>query len=223
MHCRSSPRTSERLCRGRFFNDPIFAKPENAMSVGHSAIGTCPSFCSVASLVIFILVSVLSGCDLASDVDKGKLAAEQGDYAKAIKLFKQGILEGSVAAEYSLGKMYELGLGMQQDHSEAAKYYELAARKNYPYAQAALAILYAYGRGVPQDFGLSYMWSSLAAINYSRWSGAEKQAALRNRDIVAGRLSSAELMASQRAVEQFLETGKLNYVDKAPEMIKRAP
>ena len=193
----------------------VFVAPGYGGRGGDSAVRAGVAIRPLVSLSVFILAMTmaLSGCDFLVEVDAGKLAFERGKYSEAARVWEKGALEGSSSAEYGLGKLYELGLGRPQDHAIAAKYYALAAGRNHPYAQAALAMLYAYGRGVPQDYGLSFMWSSLAAINYPRWSNADKTAALRNRDIVAARLSSAELIASQRAVEQFAETGKLGERD----------
>ncbi len=155
-------------------------------------------------LACCVLASVLltAGCGYLDNSEPGLRAYNAGNYAQAARIWEVAAREGNAGAQYRLGYLYETGTGRRQDHGVAARYYASAARQQHPYAQAALAILYAYGKGVPQDYARSYRWSSLAAANYPKWARDERAAALRNRDIVAARMSAPELLAAQRSVEQ---------------------
>lgn len=58
---------------------------------------------------------------------------------------------GDAAAQFALGRAYELGLGIPRDYSEAARWYRASADAN-PTSAAALGYLYELGRGVAPDF-----------------------------------------------------------------------
>ncbi len=151
---------------------------------------------------IFAAVLFTGGCGYLDNREEGQRAYDKGNYAHAARIWAVAARNGNASAQYSLGYLYETGTGKRQDYGAAARYYSSAARQQHPYAQAALAILYAYGRGVPHDYARSYRWSSLAAANYPKWARDERAAALRNRDIVAARMSVSELLAALRSVEQ---------------------
>ena len=55
--------------------------------------------------------------------------------------------------EYRIGKMYQYGLGTEENLPEAAKWFEIASGKEYKYALYSLGMLYLHGKGVEQDEG----------------------------------------------------------------------
>ena len=105
---------------------------------------------------------------------------------------------GDRAAAFSLGLMYNLGIGVQQDYVEAVRWYRFAAERGLPRAQCNLGYMYGTGRGVPQDWLLAYAWYNLAA------AGGE-DLARRNRDRVAERMSAAQLQAAQERSTALFE------------------
>ena len=56
-----------------------------------------------------------------------------------------------------------------------------------------LGVLYATGHGVEQDLVRSYIYSSLAARHYSVWANDLRDTALRNRDLVASRMTEDQI------------------------------
>ena len=97
--------------------------------------------------------------------------------------------------------MYSEGRGVPQDYSEAARWYQMAAGRSNAEAQYNLGILYATGRGVPQDNVLAYMWFNLAA---ALLSGSERRRdAVRNRDIVARKMSPEEIARGQELAREW--------------------
>lgn len=129
-------------------------------------------------------------------------AYNRGAYDEARTVWLALAKNRDPTARYSLGRMYELGTGVRQDFDKAAYWYRLAAEQNHPYAQGSLAVLYAYGRGVEQDFVRSYVLSSRAADNYSKWAMPQRAAALKNRDVVAARMTPEELAEAQRQLSR---------------------
>ena len=98
-----------------------------------------------------------------ADFDKGLAAAQAGDYATALREWKPLADQGNVAAQFSLGVMYENGHGVPQDYKEAVRLYRLAAAQGYASAQYNLGGMYYNGRGVPQDYKEAVKWYRLAA------------------------------------------------------------
>jgi hypothetical protein len=71
--------------------------------------------------------------------------------------------EGNADSQYKLAKMYEEGLGVQQDTKEAAKWYLKAAEKGNAQAQYKMGTLYTLGKGVPKDRLEAAKWFGKAA------------------------------------------------------------
>ena len=93
-----------------------------------------------------LLLSV--GTASAESFEDGIEAFNRGDYATAIKWFRQSAALGDASAQFSLGAMYENGQGVAQDYAEAIKWFRLAADQGYANAQSNLGLMYAKGEGV---------------------------------------------------------------------------
>ena len=63
--------------------------------------------------------------------------------------------------------------------------------------------MYANGQGVPQDDVEAHMWLNLAA---SRLAGEQRQRTVAARDIVAARMTSADLSEAQRRAREWHAT-----------------
>ena len=60
------------------------------------------------------------------------------NYAEAMKWYLKAANQGSLAAQYNIGIMYDKGQGVKQDYSEANKWYQKAAEQGYTPAQSNL-------------------------------------------------------------------------------------
>ncbi len=88
----------------------------------------------------------------AETYDAGMRAYDAGDHAKALEIWGPLAEGGNKTAQYSLGKLLEIGGGqVQPDLGEAAKWYQRAADQGVSAAQNNLGLMYAQGRGVPRD------------------------------------------------------------------------
>lgn len=67
------------------------------------------------------------------------------------------------SAEYLIGRLYHLGLGVQRDIGEALIWYQLAAPASKD-AATALSIMYRDGDGVKSDAQLAYKWARMAVL-----------------------------------------------------------
>ncbi len=63
----------------------------------------------------------------ADDFDVGFEAHQRGDFATALRIFRQLAEQGDASAQYNLGLMYHKGLGVTQDYVQAHMWYNLAA------------------------------------------------------------------------------------------------
>jgi TPR repeat protein len=125
------------------------------------------------------------------------------NHAEAVKWFRKAADQGNVAAQVNLGVSYAKGEGVSQDYAEAAKWYRKAADQGNAVAQSVLGAMYARGQGVPRDYMLAYMWLHLAA---GALSGPDREAALRERELAASKLTAAQLTLAQQMAQDWKPT-----------------
>ena len=83
---------------------------------------------------ILILTLLLASTAFAApDFDETMAAAKQGE----------------AYAQYNLGVMYDVGMGVPENDAEAVKWYRKAADQGLAVAQTNLGLMYENGRGVP--------------------------------------------------------------------------
>lgn len=85
------------------------------------------------------------------------------DYSDALRWLKAAADSGNERSCYTLGKMYEYGLGANRDLGVAADLFRQAAEKGLDRAQYALGKMYRDGRGVEQDAKQAAHWFARAA------------------------------------------------------------
>jgi len=112
---------------------------------------------------ILILLLLVPSLSWGADFEKGLTAANQGDYATAIKEWTPLAEQGNAIAQYNLGVMYERGWGVVQNYKTAVKWYTLAAEQGYASAQYNIGVLYNNGDGVVQNYKTAVKWYTLAA------------------------------------------------------------
>ena len=120
------------------------------------------------------------------------------DYRLAFETSKAAAEKGDLAAQYRLGVMYGLGLGVAQDYSEAVRWYRRAARAGDARSQSNLGFMYGTGRGVPQNYIQAYAWYNVA-------SASGEDSARRSRDAVAGRMSTSQIEKAQKLSAEIFD------------------
>jgi TPR repeat protein len=125
------------------------------------------------------------------------IAYDQGlgvaqDYKTAVKWYTLAAEQGYADAQYNLGNMYSKGLRVAHDYKTAIKWYTLSAEQGHAKAQLMLGFGYALGQGVAQDFVKAHMWFNIAEID-------ETSGAIKNRDIVAKKMTPAQIAEAQKA------------------------
>ncbi len=109
--------------------------------------------------------------------------------------------QGRYGAQYNLGFMYSNGQGVPQDAAEAVKWYRKAAEQGDADAQNNLGVMYDKGRSVTQNYVQAHMWYNLAAAGLP--PGEDRDLAAKGRDIVAKRMTPAQIAEAQRLAREW--------------------
>ena len=122
------------------------------------------------NILYTIILSFLFSSACLADFQAGKDAYMKGDYATALKEYKAAAKkfkihaeQGNAGAQYKLGFLYALGLGVDKDDKEAYKWFRLAAVQGNAGAQYELGSGYELGVSNTQDFKEAMKWYHLAA------------------------------------------------------------
>lgn len=141
-----------------------------------------------ALLTASLMQWAMAGAALAGSFDDATAAADKGDYATAMKLFRPLADRGDSGAQYAIGRMYAKGQGVPKDPAEAMKWFDKAndqskalqaynrsdfatarkifaplAEKGQALAQYILGLMYANGQGVPESYTEGLKWLQKAA------------------------------------------------------------
>lgn len=146
--------------------------------------------------VLAALIILGAAAPAAAGFDDGIAAYERGDYAAAAREFRALAEAGHVGAQFNLAVMYGRGLGVPLDDAEALRWYTKAAGQGHGGAQYNLGVRYGKGLGVPRDDVRAHMWLSLAAPRLP--AGRYRERALLTRDLVAKRMSAADVAEAER-------------------------
>ena len=156
--------------------------------------------CMMRRVLFALILVVACATGAAADSYEDALSAlQRGDSKLAASLFRPLAEQGDAQAQIKLGWMYEKGQGVPQNDQEAVKWYRKAAGQGNAEAQAFLGAMYF--KAVPPDNVHAYMWSELAVQQYLRQGGTNMETAQR-RDAIATQLTSAQIAAVQRLVQQ---------------------
>jgi hypothetical protein len=124
------------------------------------------------------------------------------DDLEAARWFRRAAAQGDASAQFNLGVMYAEGQGVTQDFGEAVKWYQLAADQGYPQAQFNLGLWHATDEGA-LDRVNAYKWLNLAAARFETSDRRGRNAAVQNRDLVAAKMTPAELAEAQRLTREW--------------------
>lgn len=95
---------------------------------------------------------------------EGKAKYEAGQMKEAAELYEKAANAGSVEAQFSLGKMYYDGEGVDKNYTTAAMWFKRAARKRNAKAEFYLANCYMNGNGLPVNYDKAYVYMKASAL-----------------------------------------------------------
>ncbi len=137
----------------------------------------------------------------AADYSVGVKAYDRGDYATAMRIFRQLADQGNADAQYNLGVMYDKGRGVTQDYAAAVRWYRKAAEQNHADAQTILGFMYEKGRGVTRDYVQAHMWYNLARAR-------GQKIARKNRDRLAKQMTPEQIGEARRLAREWKPTSE---------------
>ncbi len=102
---------------------------------------------------------------ISEELEYAAKAYEQRDYKAAFPVFYKYRNHILVHERYYfyIGKMYQIGKGVEKNYDEALKYYQKAADQGYPQAQNALGGMYHDGLAVPRNYKIAIQWYKKSA------------------------------------------------------------
>lgn len=105
----------------------------------------------VRLLCVFGLCLALLGIARADEFGDAIAAFNKGNYAEAVQLLKPLAEKGDSRAQFKLGTMYHLGLGVTENDQTAMEWFRKSAAQANADAQYQLGYMYTYGFGVPKS------------------------------------------------------------------------
>lgn len=78
---------------------------------------------------------------------------ERKRYKEALRILENPRMDGFVPARYSLGVVYNSGLGVRKDYNKALELYRETTAAGYPQGKFSLGVYYSLGRAVRADHG----------------------------------------------------------------------
>jgi TPR repeat protein len=118
----------------------------------------------LTSSVMLLLSILVSGQAAAASFTRGLDAFDRGKYKEALHEFAPLAKQGNARAEYRLGIMYAMGLGVARDYAKAVEWLKKSAEQSNASAGNDLGTLYDQGRGVTEDPAEAARWFKKAAV-----------------------------------------------------------
>lgn len=127
------------------------------------------------------------------------------DYTAVLRYLKIGADAGFANSEYTLGKLYAGGIGIEKDERRAAELYLSASIKGFAKAQYNLGKVYRDGVGMQKDEGLSLFWFDEAAERgHARAQDRMAERCLTGRGVAKDEIESLKwsILASRQGVAE---------------------
>ena len=111
--------------------------------------------------------AVLAGGNAWADLTESQAHSLEQEIAAGdkagLKTLRTEARRGNKHAQFYLGDLYFLGIGVPRDYSQAAQWFRKAAEQGDESGQFYLGMLYCGGLGVPQDYSQAAQWLRKAA------------------------------------------------------------
>jgi len=118
---------------------------------------------AVFFFALLLLLCALPGLVIAAGLDEGIAAVEQGDYSRAVEIFRPLAEAGDAEAQYNLAILYRSGHGVAKDLEKSRQWFLRAAEQGIAAAQYHLGYMYDTGEGAEQNDRYAFLWYRKAA------------------------------------------------------------
>jgi TPR repeat protein len=119
---------------------------------------------SVVTLAIVLLPRPTGAQSyVEGELNLGKAALQLKNYDEAARRFGKLARAGNPAAQFYMGRLTAMGLGVEKDLPKATEWYLASAKQGYVEAQALVGLHYMEGIGVAPSYAEAARWSALAA------------------------------------------------------------
>jgi S1-C subfamily serine protease len=115
--------------------------------------------------IIWGMVLTLFSIPAQADYTSARRAFNKGDYNTAFREWLAMANAGDVKSQTQIGKMYDWGVGVDQNYNEALKWFILAAEKGDAEAQFMYGWYIGNGQGIAQDNCTALKWIKSSAEN----------------------------------------------------------
>ncbi len=112
----------------------------------------------IAFILFLLFLPVPLHAEVVEDCDDARAPYDQGDFKKAMEVFRPLARQGVGCAKFFIAKMYENGLGVEKDLARAMATYHELAEEGGPSEQMMLGEFYARGHGVEQSDERAMYW-----------------------------------------------------------------
>lgn len=104
----------------------------------------------------------LASIGVADEYQKGLIAYNDARYEQAIQYFERSAEQGNTKAQYLLGTMYRVGIGVEPDEYKGFDWCERAAKEGHLEAQFQVGLMYLEGEGVTQndEKAMEWIWNA---------------------------------------------------------------
>jgi len=120
------------------------------------------------SRVLLVLLLATGAASAPTDPDEAQQAYDAKHYDLARRLWTTQAEAGDLAAQLSLGTLYDLGQGMPRDPVAAYRWYRRAAAAGSPDAEFNVAAMCDTGDGVRRNTAQAALWYGRAAAHGNR-------------------------------------------------------
>ncbi len=131
----------------------------NTVWMGRTPGGIKRSVCAA----IFASCLLVVGMPSHAGLQEGLNAYRSKNYNVALKELTPPAEGGNATAQFTLGVLYDAGLGVPRDFEKAVNWYRKAAKQGSVEAQHNLGVMYDLGKGVPQSYSMAAEWYRQAA------------------------------------------------------------
>lgn len=116
-----------------------------------------------AAMVVLLTAAGSAAAQSTDAFQQGLDAYLDGDYAKAMELWRPAAESGDPVAAFNVGVLHAQGLGVEADPEEALKWYRQSALDGYANAQFNLGAAYYNGEGTETNVSQALSWWEKAA------------------------------------------------------------